>query len=386
MSERELAYRPDYAVPPGETLLELLESASMTQAELAGRAGRPRKTINEIIKGRAAITAETALQLEKVLGVPASFWLGLECVYRESLARKQEQAILSAAEGWLESVPFKCMADYSWVQDQPDTAGKVREALAFFGVASPRAWSAVWEAPQAVYRRSEAFQSEPGAVAAWLRRGEVVAREIQCQPYNAADLRSCLQEARLLSVEPPERFVPGLAALCAAAGVAVVFVRELPKAHVSAATRWLIPDKALIQLSLRYKTDDHLWFSFFHEAGHVLLHGRRSFIEEGNGNGRRDDRDEEEANRFASDLLIPPREYVRLKTCSEFDEDTIVEFAQQLGIAPGIVVGRLQHDGLLPWRSRLNALKRRFAWARARNCGSSRAWNDHERRLDGHGE
>lgn len=213
MSKRELEFRPDYAVPPGETLLEVLESASMTQAELASRTGRPRKTINEIIKGKAAITAETALQLEKVLGVPASFWLGLEREYRESLARRQEHIALSAAEGWLESLPFKSMSDYGWVGKQPDTAGRVREALAFFGVASPEAWSAVWQAPQAAFRQSKAFQNEPGAVAAWLRQGEVMAREIQCQPFNEARFRDGLQDARRLSLEPPERFVPGLVAV-----------------------------------------------------------------------------------------------------------------------------------------------------------------------------
>lgn len=254
MGKRELSFRPDYAVPPGETLREVLESASMTQAQLASRTGRPRKTINEIIKGKAALTAETALQLEKVLGVPASFWLGLERVYRENLARIAEQKALLAGKGWLEPLPYKSMVQYGWVEDRPDTAGRVREALAFFGVASPKAWSALWEAPQAAFRRSKAFASQPGAVAAWLRRGEMLALQ--------------------------------LTALCASAGVAVVFVRGLLKARVSGATRWLTPDKALVQLSLRYRTDDHLWFSFFREAGHVLLHGRQAFIEEDDGDGQ----------------------------------------------------------------------------------------------------
>ena len=54
-------------------------------AELAESTGRPRKTINEIIAGKAEITAETALQLERVLGIPASFWNNLERNYQESL-------------------------------------------------------------------------------------------------------------------------------------------------------------------------------------------------------------------------------------------------------------------------------------------------------------
>jgi len=77
-------YCPDEVSPPGETLLEVLEERGITQAELAERTGRPRKTINEIIKGKAAITPETALQLERVLGVAASFWNARETRFRDS--------------------------------------------------------------------------------------------------------------------------------------------------------------------------------------------------------------------------------------------------------------------------------------------------------------
>ena len=94
MSKQE--YNPDYAVPPGETLLETIHALDLTQKELALRMGCPVKTINEIIKGVAAITAETALQLEKVTGVPASFWTNAEANYRERLARLKEQGRMPA--------------------------------------------------------------------------------------------------------------------------------------------------------------------------------------------------------------------------------------------------------------------------------------------------
>ncbi len=80
-------YLPDYVSIPGETLLETLETIGMSQADLAKCMGHPIKTINEIIQGKVAITAETALQLEYVLHIPASFWLKREQLYRESLAK-----------------------------------------------------------------------------------------------------------------------------------------------------------------------------------------------------------------------------------------------------------------------------------------------------------
>lgn len=359
MGEKRHAFRPDYAVPPGDTVLEVLRSLGMTQAELAGRTGRPRKTINEIIKGKAAITAETAIQFEMVLGVPASMWLGLERDYQETIARTKESRELALAKGWLDGLPVRKMVEYGWLEDRGDPAGKVREALSFFGVASPEAWQVVWTAPDAALRESKAFQSQPGAVAAWLRRGEIEARRIECRPHSSRLFRETLRRVRSLTRGSVDGIEKSLASLCAEAGVAVVFVPELPGARLSGATRWLAPDKALVQLSLRYRTDDQLWFTFFHEGAHILLHGKEARIEEEDGASG----EEEEASRFAADFLIPPKQY-RAFTCAHRrpTKRAVASFAADLGIAPGIVVGRLQHDGFVPW-GHLNGLKRKLTWA-----------------------
>jgi Zn-dependent peptidase ImmA (M78 family) len=135
---------------------------------------------------------------------------------------------------------------------------------------------------------------------------------------------------------------------------------ELPKTHLSGIARWLSKDKALIQLSLRHKTNDHLWFSLFHEAGHILLHGKKAvFIDERGGDHAEL---EAEANLFASNLLIPAASYARFTSAKDFSGASVKRFAAQQGIAPGIVVGRLQHDGLIPY-SMQNELKERLVWA-----------------------
>ena len=87
---------PDVAIPPGEYLAEDIAARGLSREELAKRMGRPVSAINEIIRGRKAITAETALQLEDALpGIPATFWMNLEAQYRLSKAlikrRKAEQ-------------------------------------------------------------------------------------------------------------------------------------------------------------------------------------------------------------------------------------------------------------------------------------------------------
>lgn len=352
-------FRPDYAVPPGETLLETIEALGMSQAELADRMGRPRKTINEIIKGKAAITPETAIQLERVLGVPASFWNNLERNYREDLARLEEADRLRAKQEWLAMIPHKDMAAYGWIRATKDPVELAQSVLDFFGVATPEIWKQRWLDPKVAFRKSAVYEAAPGAVAAWLRKGEIEAQRIPCEPFDEQGFKGCLATIRTLTAEPPEIFVPEVSRVCARYGVVVAFVRELPRLSISGATRWLNPDKALIQLSLRYKTDDHLWFTFFHEAGHILRHGKREvFLEDGQAQCRA----EEEANAFAADLLIPPTRLNAFVKQGVFTEESVRTFAKQIGIAPGIVVGRLQHDGIIPFDSRLNHLKRKLEW------------------------
>ena len=353
-------YAADYVSPPGETLQELLDERSMSQAQLAERTGRPKKTINEIVQGKSAITPETALQLERVLGVPAGFWNNREASYREYLARKEEQRQLGKCIGWLKELPLSFLIKKNWIKKCDNKVKQVREVLMFFGVSSPAEWRQVFEGQRAYFRQSSAFAIHRGAVAAWLRQGEIQARRIETEPFNRVTFLSVLHDIRPLTKEPPQVFELALPALCAKAGVATAFVPAPRGCRASGATQWISQTKALIQLSLRYKTDDHLWFTFFHEAGHILKHGKREVFLETSAysHGVK----EEEANRFAADMLIAPADFRFFAKQANFTKAAIIEFANVLDIAPGVVVGRLQHENLLHWDSSCSRLKKRFRW------------------------
>ncbi len=268
-------YVPDVVSPPGETLQDVLEERDLSQTDLADRTGRTKKTINEIIKGKAPITPETALQIEKVLGIPAAFWDNREMAYRAYLARKAENDRLKQQVFWIRELPYREMTRKGWVPESPDNIERVRALLSFFAVASREQWQEVAIRPQASFRRSKKHESDPGALSAWLRQGEVQASQLECGVFNRQAFLETLAKARRLTLESPEAFGPALQDRCGRCGVAVVFVPELRRLPVWGATRWLSPGRALIQLSLRYKTDDHLWFTFFHEAAHILLHNKR---------------------------------------------------------------------------------------------------------------
>ncbi|MCX6346156.1 MAG: helix-turn-helix domain-containing protein [Armatimonadetes bacterium] len=354
-------YKPDFVSPPGDTLQETLECIGMTQAELCDRTGRPRKTISEIINGKAAITPDTALQFEMVLGIPASFWISRETHYREAIARQEEHAILENKITWLSTIPHMAMAQKGWIRKHNDCTEQLQEVLRYFGVASPEAWEEVWMSPlQVAYRRSETFESDPGAIAAWLRKGELEARAVDCQPYNQAIFLKALQDIRALTVEPPSVFQPRMRQLCANAGVAVVFVPELPRTYVCGATKWLTSTKALVQLSLRYKKNDHLWFTFFHEAMHILKHGKKDIFIESNLKSK--EAKEAEADALSAEFMIPQSKYDTFARSRSITRQKIKNFARATNIAPGIVVGRLQHERVIPY-SQFNDLKISYQWA-----------------------
>jgi len=356
-------YTPDRVSPPGGTLQDILDSVGMTQSQLAERLGRSRKTVNQIIKGKAPLTAETALQLERVLGVPAAFWSNRERHFREHLAKLEEEARLQLHPAWVARFPVKVMAARGWVRESSGEVGQLRELLNFFGVASPQQWRDIWLGPHVAFRTSPAFEASPEAVAAWLRKGELEAQNAQCAPFDVQGFRAVLSQVRTLTTGVPSSALQEAARICGLVGVAVVVVEELPKTHVCGATRWLSPSRALIQLSFRYRTDDHLWFTFFHEAAHVLKGGKKDiFVDDDQTRGPVPEMAEEErlADRFAEDQLIPPAPYRRFvaRAAPYFRKEAIRAFAEDVGVGPGVVVGRLQHDGHLAYSQR-NDLKQR---------------------------
>jgi addiction module HigA family antidote len=352
-------YQPDYAVRPGWILEERLAAHGISHAELARRCGRSPKLISEIIAGKAPVGPETALQLEKALGMDASIWLGIEADYRLYKAREAEAREASQAVAWYKRFPGKELVKRGCIEKPANDVDGVSKILTFFGVATVDAWQGKFGAANVAYRHSPSFVSSEEALATWLRLGEIAAERQECAVCNEARFRSALKEIRGLTREPGQVFFPEMRRLCNGAGVALVVVKSLPGTALSGAARWLTPRRALIQLSLRHMSDDHLWFSFFHEAAHLLLHSKKSIFVEGNGGDASDL--EDEANAWASNVLVPHARWEAFKATMPRSKAEILAIAREQGIAPGIVVGMLQHDGVLPW-THLNGLKRRYQW------------------------
>ena len=349
-------FRPDWASAPGDTIADILRERHLRVDEFARRIEQPQEYASDLLQGRATITVAVARRLEQVLGASVEFWVSRDFQYREDVAR-----LSGADKEWLDELPVGDMIKFRWLTPTPRPAEEVAACLRFFDVPSVSEWQRRYAdlLEMVAFRISPSLDSRPAAVTAWLRQGEIEGGAIACSPWDPRGLEESLKRIRPLTRErDPKRFIPRLQELCARCGVAVTLVRAPNGCPASGATRFLSSTKALLMLSFRYLSDDQFWFSFFHEAGHLLLHGENGFFLE--GGHAPPTRQEQEANGFAESILVPPdlREaMLRLP----LNGREVIRFARRVGISPGVIVGQLQFRGRFTHRQ-LNNLKRRYRW------------------------
>lgn len=352
-------FRPDYAIHPGMLLEQELEHRELSQADFARRIARTPKLVSEIISGKNPIEPETAIQFERVLGIGAGVWLRMEADYRLHQARAAENEKLSASELWLNEFPVKDLVSWKIVRKSGSTAQRAHDLLALFGVASPAAFKQRYASVPVFYRRSARMEASRNSLLTWLRCGEVSASTKEIHAYDKAKFNKALIEIRSLTTEKIQDFQPKIQNLCEASGVVFVLIPPLPKTCLSGAAFWVGGKVPVIQQSLRHKTNDHFWFTFFHEAGHILLHNPKAlYADDENG---KSDGVEIQANDFATEMLVGKKELAAFMASKPTSADEITKFASARDVHPGIVVGMLQHHGIIPW-SRLNFLKAKFEW------------------------
>ncbi len=356
MIDIPIDYRPDSALHPGRLLKEELAERGITQKRFAELMQRPSQVINQIIQEKKSITPATALGIEKVLGVDAQFWVNLQAVHDLVVARMAEDEQLEQQRDWLKKIPDREMAKVGWITREDRIASRLRELLKFFGTPSFEALEPTTEAVG--FRVTEKAKVNEWALRAWLRRGEIEARQIEVAGYDEVRFRDAVREIRSLTLEEPSEYWSRMRTMCAAAGVVLLGVPHLPKTGANGVARWLSPRVAMIQLNLRYGSADIFWFTFFHEAGHVLQHEtKRTFVDLQEDDRR--DAAEDEADSFARESLVSTEDWARFVQTGDFSKTAILSFASEQALHPGVVVGRLQREGKLLY-SQKNDLKQRL--------------------------
>lgn len=357
-------FTPDWVSPPGVTIASLLAKRGFTHQEFARRVHLPAEEVDDLIHGRLALTVELIRHITALLGATEDFWHQRETRYRQGLERLYQRCAQPECMAWLDEVPVRDLVSRGLIRQSADKVETVVACLRYFGVSSIGSWEREYREPlrPVAFRTSKTFESKPGAVAAWLRQGELVASQIRCRPWDKQRFSDLLPSLRRLTrVEDPREFLPELTAACAECGVAVAVVRAPEGCKASGACRFLSPSRPLLLLSGRHKSDDHLWFTFFHEAGHLILHSTDYIsVDDSEDGGQATVKEEQEANAFAADVLVPP-EYREEMLKLSLSKIAVMRFARRIGVSRGVVVGQLQHYEVIK-RNQLNGLKHFYEW------------------------
>jgi HTH-type transcriptional regulator/antitoxin HigA len=360
----EADFTPMWAVPPGRTISDLAKSKGIALTSLAQLVDMTEDAFDNLLSGSYALNACVAARLEAVFGASANFWLRREEQYRNQLAQLTEGVSPENEEYkfWLKCLPVKEMQGLGWVESTRDKTETLHRVLDFFDVPNLDAWHRTYIDMRAAtaFRTTDAYLENAPATAAWLRQGERQAERIECNSWNPKLFEAQLAKIRSLTqIASPSEFLPKLEKLCAEAGVAVVVVKAPKGCRASGATFFTNPGKAVLLLSFRYLSDDQFWFSFFHEAAHLILHWDADLLILETSDSPKSIR-EEEANRFASEQLIPRELQKRMPEAAKTLRG-IMRLARDAGIPYGIVVGQMQFRGLVR-RERYNSLKARYNW------------------------
>ncbi len=381
METRYTQYRPEEIRHPGYRLEYLLNQADIKKVDFAKRCGRPTKTISEIIAGKTIITPETALQFERVLGVEADAWLVLEMKYQLEIAKRKEreEVLTKDAKKWAQEFPVKEMYKKGFLETKPDKDNRVEILLRFFGVSNKDAWESYWDERinLAHFKQQQNHKINIFSVAAWLRQGEKLANEIETEQYDAIKFKETLVYIRSLTMHPWKEIEEDLKQTCKNVGVAVVFVPSLPNSGLRGAAYkekdegsygsafWGNKDKAVILLSDYSKSEERVWFTFFHEAAHILYHSKKTMFIDENKVGNADDKIESEANEFSAEFIISDKDFSEFKNkyhnnISGIKIADIKSFAEKIGISGGLLLEKLQHEKLLPYSFPSGNIKRRL--------------------------
>ena len=358
-------YHSDLAIHPGEFLEEILDDIGMSQVELSNRIGRPTQTINEIIKGKKSITSKTALELEDVLKVPAHIWVGLESEYQVVKAKAEEQEQMQEETKLLKKFPYADLVKLKFVKQTRNAIEKVDELKRFFGVAKLAQIPKV-KVYQPAFRVSDHKQVSYEAIASWLQAGRLKAKEIETKKFDKDRLKEVLKDIKKsMNFDNINHSIDEIKNILASCGVAFVILPHFKGTKAHGATFWLNEkDRAVILMTIRGAYSDIFWFSLFHEIGHIVLHQKREvFLEDGYNNPALQ-KQEDEANKFARDFLIPTDGLEMFIKEGTFDEKSILNFAKKLEIKPSIVVGRLMHEKIISYNDyKLITLRDKYKWA-----------------------
>lgn len=342
-------YKDLVAFHPGYYIAEIIEDMEMNQAEFALRMGTTTKTLSKLVNGQANLSNDLAKKLSVMMGTSVDVWLNLQTAYDQKLIEIEQAKDFDAQADIVAEIDYKYFVDVVGLSSTKNIREKISNLCGFFNISDLR----VLLQPDFLvnFRSARTVTSEKNVInsRAWIQTAMNIAKGIHTDSYNPEKLKAYLPELRAMTLQKPEVFYPRMKEIFAECGVAFVLLPHLKNSGVNGAVKWVNEGRVVLAMNNRGLNADKFWFSLFHEIKHVFQHKiKTTFVSSAKEMMDMNDKLESEANLFAKDYLIPPEDFKRFTPTTYTSDNEIIAFAESIGIHPGIVVGRLQHDGILP--------------------------------------
>ena len=363
----KVEYKDIIAFHPGYYVKDVIEDLEMSQCEFAKRLEITDKTLSKLLSGEASLSKEIAKKMSQMLGTSVEVWLELQKKYEDKCCQIEQLKELERETKCLENIDYSYFSKLNVVTPTKNKKEKVQNLRKYLQVAS---LCTLGKPDLLAACKTSVPEVEVKHVInanAWIQTGINFAKNMVCGPFNEKKLKNSLMEIRQMTMQDPTVFYPRLIKMLSECGVALVALPYLKNSGINGAVKWLNNDKVLLLINDRSKAADLFWFALFHELKHVLQNRKKavyiSYEKKSDSRltlGADDAESEKDANEFAADFLVPPKQYQKFINAGDFFEEKIKTFAEEIGVGQGIVIGRLQHDGYVDWKDKLSSLKEQY--------------------------
>lgn len=354
-------YKNEMAFHPGYYIAEIIEEMEISQAEFAARLGTTGKTLSKLLNGKANITSDLAKKLSVMMGTSANLWLNLQNTYDQKLIEIQKEKDFKEQKEIMKQIDYKYFVEVAKLPEVRPVEEKIRHMCDYLKISDLR----IMERPDFLvsFGSNDSGNSKKKEInaRAWIQTAMNVAKSADAEPYNAEKLKGFLSEFRNMTMKEPDDFFPRTKKIFAECGVIFVLLPYLKYSGINGAVKWVSGEKAVLAMNSKGLSTDRFWFLLFHEIKHVLQHKTKTVFINSIEKEMAENNDpfEIEADRFASTILIPPKEWKRFAPTKDTKDSEIVEFAESIGINPMIVAGRLQCEKVIS-PGRYSKLKEKY--------------------------
>ncbi|MCF6419811.1 HigA family addiction module antitoxin [Furfurilactobacillus milii] len=352
---KDLVYKDLISFHPGNYVSEIVDDLNITQDEFARRIGISSKTISRIINHEDGISPGTASKLATVTGVSVQTWLNLQARYDakvQEIENAQTNDEIAVANDIDTAYLKKCKIFEDRRYTINEKIQKLRQVLKVSNLSKLAEFN-----PAVSYRRVKTDHDDKSIVVSntMLELATNEARNKSNIKYSKEKLEQKLSYIKKLNLESPGSFFPKLENVLLECGIVLVAIPNMPGARLNGATKRFKNGSVLLLFTDRNKWADAIWFSIVHELGHIYYEDFFSDYDDQEGYKKK----EKKADEFAANFFIAPNAYSSFIGRGIFTEESIINFANEMGVIPSIVVGRLQSDEIIDY-STFNELKTKY--------------------------